>query len=75
MNINVRGHEVELFETERDWKNYLKDYKNESYIYSGELLTVTENIWKGAMGFQNLTDLIQSVNKQNFSHTEYVIIK
>jgi len=73
MNINIRGHELELFETERDWFNYIKDYKPTN-IYSGGLMTIPENVWKESLGFQELTDLIQSVKKQVYTHIEYVII-
>lgn len=74
MNINIRGHELELFETQTDWYNFIRDYKPK-YIYSGELMSIPENISHDNLGFQNLTDLMLSIKKQTYSHVEYVIIK
>lgn len=73
MNINIRGHEIELFETQKDWHLFIKDY-NPKYIYSGELLSVPESVWHENLGFQNSTDLITAIRKQVFQHVDYLII-
>jgi hypothetical protein len=70
MKIVVENHDIECFENEIDYNNWIKEmYKNPEPLYHGSIFGIPENI-------KNLFNgsLPATIRKINYNNTEYIAI-
>jgi len=68
MRITVENHQIECFENELDYKNWMKDYTTPP-IYHGKLYNIPLDI---KQMFSN--NFIVSIKRLNYNEVQYILI-
>lgn len=74
MRIIVENYKIECFETEKDFKLWIKDHVKETHIfeniiYHGELYSIPQEV---KSLFTN--NILVSIKKQNYNDVQYILI-
>lgn len=68
MKINIDNYNIDCFENELEYKNWIKDYNIES-IYHGKLYSIPQDIKE--LFYVNV---LVSIKKQNYNEVQYIFI-
>jgi len=74
MKILVESYKIECFETEKDYKDWIKDHQKETQIvkntvYQGNLYNIPQEV-KGLF-YENV---LVSIKKQCYNDVQYILI-
>ena len=76
MRINVGSLKIECFESEQEYRDFLKDNNRDSNLikstlFHGKLYDIPSDL---RLRFPNPNEAIVDIKKQNFNDTNYVLI-